>query len=238
MTATIFCGLWLAQALGLSRSFGALAGVATGVCGASAALATSSVLAAYPNKDADTVFVIVAVNLLSTIAMVAYPPLAQILGLSETATGMLLGGTIHDVAQVVGAGYGVSEPVGVTAVIVKLFRVLLLLPIILVIGRLFAQPASDAKVPVPIFAFAFLGLCLVNSATPLTPALLPLYTPVKALASNVSTWGLLIAISALGLNTSLASITKLGIRHIATVTGTTLVILLIVMVGISIAKNF
>jgi len=123
-------------------------------------------------------------------------------------------------------------------VIVKLFRVLLLLPIILVIGRLFAQPASDAKVPVPIFAFAFLGLCLVNSAMPLTPALLPLYTPVKALASNVSTWGLLIAISALGLNTSLASITKLGIRHIATVTGTTLVILLTVLAGIHISNNF
>ena len=238
MTATIFCGLWLAQALGLSRSFGALAGVATGVCGASAALATSSVLPAYPNKDADTVFVIVAVNLLSTVAMVAYPPLAQVLGLSETATGTLLGGTIHDVAQVVGAGYGVSEPVGASAVIVKLFRVLLLLPVILIIGRLFAQPANDAKVPVPIFAFVFLALCLVNSAVPLAPALMPIYAPAKALAGTASSWGLLIAIAALGLNTSITSITKLGIRHIATVIGTTLVILLIVLAGIRVAANF
>ncbi len=237
MAATIVCGLWLAQALGLSRSFGALAGVATGVCGASAALATSSVLPTYPGKDADTVFVIVAVNLLSTIAMVAYPPLAQVLGLSETATGTLLGGTIHDVAQVVGSGYAVSETVGASAVIVKLFRVLLLLPVILIIGRLFAQPANDAKVPLPIFAFVFLALCLLNSAMPLVPGLMPIYTPAKAIAGTLSSWGLLIAIAALGLNTSITSITKLGIRHIATVTGTTLVILAFVATGLALSSQ-
>ena len=231
MAATIISGLWLAALFGLSRSFGALAGVATGVCGASAALATSSILPNYQGKEADTAFVIVAVNLLSTIAMLAYPPIAQIFGFQDTATGALLGGTIHDVAQVVGAGYAVSDHVGASAVIVKLFRVLLLLPVILIIGRLFAN-AGKAKVPVPVFAFVFLALCLLNSAMPLAPALMPFYAPAKSIAGLVSTWGLTIAIAALGFNTSLASIAKLGIRHIATVTGTTLVILICVTAGL------
>ena len=231
MAATIAFGLWLATFLGLSRSFGALAGVATGVCGASAALATSSVLPNYQGKEADTVFVIVAVNLLSTVAMLAYPPLGQMLGFQETATGTLLGGTIHDVAQVVGAGYAVSDSVGASAVIVKLFRVLLLLPVILIIGRMFAS-SNTAKVPVPVFAFVFLALCLVNSAMPLAPSLLPIYTPAKSLASLVSTWGLLIAIAALGFNTSVTSIAKLGIRHITTVIGTSVMILSVVVSGL------
>ena len=231
MAATIAFGLWLATYLGLSRSFGALAGVATSVCGASAALATSSVLPNYQGKEADTVFVIVAVNLLSTIAMIAYPPLAQILGFQDLATGTLLGGTIHDVAQVVGAGYAVSETVGASAVIVKLFRVLLLLPVILVITRLFAS-SHEAKVPVPTFAFVFLGLCLLNSAMPLAPDLMPLYTPAKSIAGLVSTWGLLIAIAALGFNTSITSIAKLGVRHITLVMGTTMMILSLVATGL------
>ena len=101
------------------------------MCGASATLATSTVLPNYKGKEADVVFVVVAVNALSTVAMVLYPPLCTWLGFDAHTTGVMLGGTIHDVAQVVGAGYAVSEPVGNTAVIVKLFRVFLLLPVVL-----------------------------------------------------------------------------------------------------------
>jgi len=231
MIATIAFGLWFATFLGLSRAFGALSGVATGVCGASAALATSSVLPNYQGKEADTVFVIVAVNILSTVAMLTYPYLAHVLDFNETATGTLLGGTIHDVAQVVGASYAVSDSVGTSSVIVKLFRVLLLLPVILVIGRLFAS-SQQAKVPVPIFAFVFFILCLVNSTIPLAPYLMPFYTTAKSIAGLASTWGLLIAIAALGLNTSITSIAKLGFRHIATVIGTTIMILGVVISGL------
>lgn len=232
MALTIAFGLWFAQHLGLSPAFGALAGVATSVCGASAALATSTVLPKYEGKDADTVFVIIAVNLLSTIAMVAYPPLAYSLGFNDLQTGILLGGTIHDVAQVVGAGFSVNESVGASSVIVKLFRVLLLLPVILIIGRLFLQHSSEAKVPVPVFAFSFVLLCLVNSSVHLLPEVMPLYSQVKLMAGAVSTWGLLFAIAALGLGTSVQAIAKLGTRHILTVTGTTIVILGVVVLGL------
>ncbi len=76
------------------------------------------------------------------------------------ATGVMLGATIHDVAQVVGAGYAVSEPVGNTAVIVKLFRVFLLLPVVLgdrLVVRARRRRRGAAKVPVPVFALVFLG---------------------------------------------------------------------------------
>lgn len=240
MAVTIACGVTLARALGLSREYGALAGAATAVCGASAALATSSVLPAYKGKEADTVFVVVCVNLLSTVAMLAYPPLAHALGMDAQTTGAMLGGTIHDVAQVVGAGYAVSEQTGAAAVIVKLFRVLLLLPIILIIGRAFAQRGEGparAKAPAPIFAFGFLALCLLNSAAPLAPEIAPAFASFKAIAGLISTWGLLIAIAALGLGTSIHAITRLGWRHVAVVSGATLAILIVVSGGLLLAHS-
>lgn len=228
MAATIVAGFALARAFGQRSEYGALAGAATAVCGASAALATTTVLPSYKGKEADVAFVVVAVNALSTLAMIAYPPLGALLGFDHATAGVLLGATIHDVAQVVGAGYAISETAGNTAVVVKLFRVFLLLPVVLVIGWWFARAgghAESAKVPAPVFAFVFLGLCLVNTAMDYVPALQPVYAPLREAAIVASTWGLVIAIGALGLGTSLAAIARLGWRHIATVTGTTLVIL-------------
>jgi uncharacterized membrane protein YadS len=147
----------------------------------------------------------------------------------------MLGGTIHDVAQVVGAGYAVSDTVGNAAVIVKLFRVFLLLPVVLAIGWWFTHRgarAGEAKVPVPVFALVFLALCVINSAMAALPSLAPLYGPIKKVLVEASTWGLLIAIGALGLGTSLTAIGALGWRHIATVVGTTFVIFVIVTGGL------
>jgi uncharacterized membrane protein YadS len=167
--------------------------------------------------------------------MVLYPPLCGVLGFDEQVTGVMLGATIHDVAQVVGAGYAVSEPVGNTAVIVKLFRVFLLLPVVVAIGWWFTRKGVEhgaAKVPVPVFALVFLGLCLLNSVAAQWPAVAPVYGPVKGVFVEASTWGLLIAIGALGLGTSLTAVAKLGWRHVATVTGTTLVILAVATGGL------
>jgi uncharacterized integral membrane protein (TIGR00698 family) len=235
MAATLIAGVLLARALGQNDYYGALAGAGTAVCGASATLATASVLPAYKGKEADTVFVVIAVNALSTVAMVLYPLICLWLGFSDQSTGVMLGATIHDVAQVVGAGYSVSEPVGNTAVIVKLFRVLLLLPVALGVGFWFAQSHTSSgrnKIPVPMFAFVFLALCIVNSVVPAFADLAPFYTPIKTWLIEISTWGLLIAIGALGLGTSIKAIGALGWRHVATVTGTTLVILIVVTAGL------
>lgn len=231
MAVTIVSGIWFARLLQVGDGYGALAGAANAVCGASATLATATVVPNYPLKGADVAFTVVAANAVSTIVMIAYPPLCLLLGLDAQATGIMLGATVHDMAQVVGAGYAVSEPVGNTAVIVKLFRVFLLLPAVVAIGWWFTRKGADhgeAKVPVPIFALAFLGLCLVNSVVPLLPGLAPVYAPLRQVMILASTWGLLIAIAALGLGTSLASLLRIGWRHIAVFTGSTLVILVLV----------
>jgi uncharacterized integral membrane protein (TIGR00698 family) len=235
MALTVLSGFWFARFFSQNESYGALAGAATAVCGASATLAASTVVPNYYGKEADIVFVVVAVNALSTIAMVLYPPICALLGFDERLTGAMLGATIHDVAQVVGAGYAVSEPVGNTAVIVKLFRVFLLLPVVLAIGWWFTRKGVQrgaAKVPVPVFALVFLGLCVVNSVAGFAPAIAPFYGPVRAALVETSTWGLLIAIGALGLGTSPTAIAKLGWRHVATVTATTVVILIVATGGV------
>lgn len=237
MAVTVLAGFLLARAFGQSKYYGALAGTGTAVCGASATLATSIVLPAYKGKEADVAFVVIAVNALSTVAMVLYPPLCALLGFDATLTGVMLGATIHDVAQVAGAGYAVSEPVGNTAVIVKLFRVLLLFPVVVAIAWWFMRPKppiAALKTSVPGFALVFLALCIVNSVLSKLPAAAGLYQPVKAALGQVSTWGLLIAIGALGLGTSFSAIAALGLRHVATVIGTTIVILGIVTTGLMI----
>ena len=233
MAATLVAGILVARGLKLDEGYGALAGAATAVCGASATLATATVVPNYTNKARDVAFTVIAANAVSTLVMLAYPPLGQALGLDPQALGILLGATIHDMAQVVGAGYAVSEPVGNTAVIVKLFRVFLLLPVVLAIGWWFAaRAASDgsavAQVPVPVFALAFLGLAVLNSILPSVPALAPLYATIKPWIVLASTWGLLISIAALGLGTSIKAILAVGWRHVLLFSATTLLLLTLV----------
>ncbi len=235
MAATVASGFVFARWSGQAPGFGALVGVGTAVCGASATLATSTVVPDYKGKQADIAFVVVAVNALATLAMLVFPPLCILLGFDPKATGVMLGGTIHDVAQVVGAGYAVSDAVGNTAVIVKLFRVFLLLPVVVSVGWYFTRMGmrhGEAHVPVPVFAIVFLLLCVVNSAVPLLPSLVPVYAPVKNVLVEISTWGLLLAIGALGLGTSVKTIIALGWRHITTVLGTTAVIFVVVTGGL------
>ena len=92
--------------------------------------------------------------------------------------------------------------------------------------------ATAGKIPIPMFALVFVALCVLNSVAPALPGFASIFAQVKAPFIEASTWGLLIAISALGLGTSLTAIAALGWRHVATVIGTTLVILLVVTGGL------
>ena len=241
MAATLVLAMWLAKVLGCSDGFGALSGAANAVCGASATVATSTVLPDYKGKEADVVFTVVMANAISTIVMLAYPPLCLMLGFTPRQTGFMLGATIHDMAQVVGAGYAVSEPVGDVAVIVKMFRVFLLLPVVVAIGWWFQRQqaaSADGKAAaapaVPTFAVAFLVLCVVNSILLAIPSLKPLYLPLKQVLSQVSSWGLLLAIGALGLGTSLDSLLKVDWRQLAVFLAATVLILVIGTAGVAI----
>jgi uncharacterized membrane protein YadS len=124
-------------------------------------------------------------------------------------------------------------------VIVKLFRVLLLFPVVVSVAWWFLRPKpplSALKASFPGFALVFLVLCILNSVLSGMPAASQFYQPVKAALGQVSTWGLLIAIAALGLSTSLRAVAALGWRHIITVSGTTLVILFAVTAGLMLAR--
>jgi uncharacterized integral membrane protein (TIGR00698 family) len=220
MAATLGSGLLFARIFGKGDAYGALAGAACAVCGASAALATSTVLPDTPQRESDTAFVVITTNLLATFAILAYPPLCAAMGFDDRTTGIFLGAAIHDVAQVVGAGYSVSKEAGNIALVVKLFRVLMLLPVVLGVGWLFSGQGGDAsraKVPVPVFALMFLVFVGVNSSG-LLPAI------AKSALITASGWGLLLALAALGLNTSIGSIVRVGPKHLAVVLCTTAII--------------
>ena len=124
---TIAFGILASKLLSQSTAFGVLTGGAVAICGASAALAISATLGSRTKEaDQQMVFTVIGVTMLSTLAMIFYPIIASLAGLDDHQTGIFLGSTIHDVAQVAGAGFSVSVPAGETAVFVKLIRVTML----------------------------------------------------------------------------------------------------------------
>jgi uncharacterized membrane protein YadS len=158
------------------------------------------------------------------------------LGFDSHTTGIMLGATIHDVAQVAGAAYPISETTGNTAIIVKLFRVFLLFPIVVAVGWGFSRRHAlegVAKIPVPVFALVFVLLAILNSVAPALPVFAPAYAAVKPALVDAANLALLLAIAALGLSTSLGAITSLGWRHLATMLATTTVMLITVCVGLA-----
>jgi len=236
---TILCGTLLARVSKLPTTFGVLTGGAVAICGASAALAIASVLPRYPDHERDTVITVVAVTTLSTIAMVLYPVIAAGFGLHDHATGIFLGATIHDVAQVVGAGYSVSNTAGDTATIVKLLRVAMLLPVVLFVsfavqrrvGRGVESHASDGERPalLPVFLLGFAALVLINSAGWLPAA-------VGHGLQEASRWCLVTAIAALGTKTSLGDLARVGWKPIALIVGETVFVALFVLAGLTLLR--
>ncbi len=135
---------FLSIRMGLGRSFGWIAGMAVAICGASAVLAAESVLPRTARVRRDTLLVVLTVTVFSSIAMVIYPVLARRLGFDGRETGRLLGArTIYDLAQVIGAGYGVSVYTGDVAAVTKLICVAALAPAIMVMLSSFIADALN-----------------------------------------------------------------------------------------------
>ena len=108
----------------------------------------------------------VSVTALSTIAMIIYPIFATSIGLDHRQAGIFIGGTIHDVAQVVGAGYTISSETGDIATYVKLLRVAMLLPAVFAISFLYARnngQGGSARATLPMFLVGFAVLVVLNS---------------------------------------------------------------------------
>ena len=213
--STLACGTLLARRFGLSRAQGVLSGGAVAICGASAALAIAAVLPREKHGDRFTLMVVISVTVMSTAAMVLYPLLVRALGLPPELAGLFIGGTIHDVAQVVGAGYTLGAQAGDAATIVKLFRVAMLAGVVLAVSLAFraererGEPVHAARQPlVPWFLWLFAALVLLNSAGGLSAAL-------QQGLNWTSRACLVLAIAALGMKTSFMQLAQAGWRPIA-----------------------
>jgi len=213
VVVTIVVGWALARTLGLSRRIGLLTGGATAICGASAAIAIAAVLPRSETSERELIFTIAGVTALSTIAMILYPVIVGWAGLDPHQAGIFLGATIHDVAQVVGAGYSISSEVGDYAVLSKMLRVAFLLPVVMVIsvvvrrrfGRDDVERGNDPLLPP--FLLAFIAFVVAGSL-----GWIP--KPVGVALNELSRACLVVAIAAVGLKTSLVEMKKVGARAI------------------------
>ena len=241
VVTTLISAVWLGRRLGLNRARGVLAGGAVAICGASAALAISAVLPREKEGDRYTVMVVVAVTLMSTVAMVLYPLLVRLLALPPALGGLFLGGTIHDVAQVVGAGYTISVPTGDAATIVKLFRVTLLTAVVAGVSLVFRservaalqarpgrRPASKTSL-LPWFLWLFIAMVVLNSLGGLT-------LPVQQALGTASRACLVLAIAALGMKTSFRELARMGWAPVLLIVAETLWLALFVLVAVMLLR--
>ncbi len=230
VTLTLLFGTGLSLLLGRGRQFGVLTGGSVAICGASAALAIAAILPQDEDSERNTIFTVISVTTLSTIAMVLYPIVANKLGLDFEAAGVFLGGTIHDVAQVVGAGYSVSDQSGDTATFIKLLRVSMLVPVVFVLSVVFhtrngAAEPGRRKWLLPPFIMVFVLLVIINS-TGVIPQ------PVHHFMVEASRWCLVTAIAALGMKTSLKVLLDVGWRPASIIVVETLFLAGLVLAGI------
>ena len=230
---TILFSLAAARVLRLDWRLALLTGGAVAICGASAAMAIAAVLPRDRHAERNLLVTVLGVTVMSTIAMIAYPIVAHRLGLTDRATGIFFGGTIHDVAQVVGAGFSVSQLAGETATLVKLIRVTMLAPVVLVFSLLLRNiPAEDGeaigKRPplLPGFVLAFLIFAAINSMGLIPPA-------VSSFGLDVSRWALLAGIVAVGMKTSLKNLFEAGRDAMTLVVANTIFIGLFILAGLS-----
>lgn len=224
---TIVVGLVMARLLGQRMEFGLLSGGATGICGISAAMAIASTLPPTEENERDTLMTAIGVTTLSTAAMILYPVVVNWWGMPVADAGLFLGGSIHDVAQVIGAGNIISPEVARSAALAKMFRVIMLVPIVLALSMMFRQRVAEhartggkvlERPPIlPFFLVAFIALVIVNSF-----GWIP--SVVQGAASTVSQWALVIAIAALGVKTSFEKIVALGWKPVALLVGETVFI--------------
>jgi uncharacterized integral membrane protein (TIGR00698 family) len=188
-------------------------------------MATSAVLPKHENSDRDLAFTVMGVNFLSTLVMVLYPPLREMLGYSLFEMGVFLGGSIHDVAQVAGAGQTLGPKVLADAIITKLLRVAFLLPAVVGIAWWVAREGvavGTARPAPPVFLFGFLALTTLNSMG-LVPA------NVQAMAAQVSSFLIITSIAALGMKTSLLAMARIGMAPVMLLLAETVFIGLLVV---------
>ncbi|MDP3674343.1 MAG: putative sulfate exporter family transporter [Novosphingobium sp.] len=211
MASAMGAALAGARLAGQNAYTGILAGGATAICGASAALALYGVVGKSRLSQAQFALTLVGVSLASAMAMSVYPVIAAELGLSDRQAGFLIGASIHDVAQAIGGGFAFSDEAGSAATIVKLARVALLAPVVALVAFAIGREAGGGAQPLwrrmamPWFIVAFLAAMALNSAVAM-PA------PVTGALLAGSKGLLLLAVTATAMRTRLDLLLEMGWR--------------------------
>jgi len=212
LVATIVFSTLVCRILGLDRRLGLMSGGAVAICGISAALTLSSVMPKDKDTEKFTTLTVVLIATFGAMAMVAYPVLVAWLDLNATQAGIFLGGSIHDVSHVVGAGFALSEEVGYAAMTVKMVRVAMLIPVAWVFLWLFRREQKvsgqpQQRFPIPAFLMAFVGMMLLTNF-----GLIP--TELGDMFKLISQGCFVLAIVALGIKTSFKSLIDIGFKPI------------------------
>ena len=213
VTITICGGVMVGKWLKMDKEISLLTSVGAGICGAAAVLGAESALRVKPYKTAVAVSTVV---IFGTISMFLYPVLYRngVFSISPELMGIFTGASVHEVAHVVGAGNAMGENVGSVAIIVKMIRVMMLVPVLLVISWSVARAAKKGgqaegdgkgKVQMPWFALLFLVVIGFNSFN-LLPA------SVVDFINTFDTFLLTMAMTALGAETSIEKFKKAGAK--------------------------
>lgn len=219
VTVTIYGGILIGRLLRMDKGIALLTSVGSGICGAAAVLGAEATIRTKPYKTAVAVSTVV---IFGTLAMFIYPALYRsgVLGLDPAQMGLYTGSTLHEVAHVVGAGNAMGQEVADTAIIVKMIRVILLVPVLLIIsftisrvrarklqkrGNTAATGAEKGKVSIPWFAIGFLGVIAFNSFGLLPEGLI-------SLIKKLDVFLLTMAMTALGAETSIEKFRKAGFK--------------------------
>lgn len=207
VTITILGGVWIGKMLKMDSETALLTSVGSGICGAAAVLGAESAIQTKPYKTAVAVATVV---IFGTIAMFVYPIMyrAGFLGLTDQEMGIYTGSTLHEVAHVVGGGNAMSPEIASVAIIVKMIRVMMLVPVLIILGfwaarRVKEKGASKGKVQIPWFAVLFLVVIAFNSLN---------WLP-KEFVDSINTFDtflLTMAMAALGAETSIDKFKKAG----------------------------
>lgn len=209
--STIYGGIFIGRILKMDRGVALLTSVGSGICGAAAILGAESAIRIKPYKTAVAVSTVV---IFGTVSMFLYPILYRngIFLLPPNEMGIFTGATIHEVAHTVGAGNAMGKEISDIAIIVKMIRVIMLVPVLLIISFMVFKVAGKAttqkkikNISIPWFAIGFLGIICFNSFNLLPVGLL-------SFINDFDTFLLTMAMTALGAETSIDKFKKAGIK--------------------------
>lgn len=205
LALTLLFSLFLAKVFNFDKRFSLMLGIGNGICGSAAIAATKNIIKL---NQQHTALSIAIVNFLGTIGIFALPAIGALFAFDDVKIGVLIGNTLQAVGHVVASGFAVNETVGQSATLVKMGRVLLLTPVVIILIFVMAKKSNSSSksisiLQVPPFIIGFIGFSIIASFQ-----ILP--ENIVHLISLASKYLLLVAMAAIGLKISFHQIKNHG----------------------------